>query len=424
MDNPNSSSQFLTLSRALFSSFALFSVCLPALGKDVFSASQLGPYQFQSSITSIEVVGGNISEVGGFETAAELSDPVVAGVQVQGLVSTDAKMTPNGPATWVQVELRTGDPQFIKYGSLQVVSEVSYELAILGSVSEAELVVAPRAKRNGLGNLTGLLSRARITAQADIKIYETDVLGNRASIFHSWRPENINSPTPGLSNENFSDVVVPFYDRADRITVATNQVYEVLVTSTSLIEFRDITAFDLSAFAYIESSFTTQTPDTELAVSAFGASDVTQESPPIRSTSSTDGESTDAVIAAGARLVGVNEYAENFRSGDTIELIATIDPQSEDIGEAADLFLIVRTENGLFQVSSNAFIDFDGGEEDLIPLSKVSLRAVTEIDLAEALGGITFKDSDTGSYELFLGYATEGSTVTFTEEPVVIEVQP
>lgn len=396
----------------------------PVLSKEISSASQLGPYQFHTSITSGDVVGANLSEQGGFDTAAELVDPIIAGVQVPGILSTDAKMTPNGPATWVQVQLRTGEPQFINFATIEVISEVSYELAVLGTVAEAEVIVDARGKRNSLGNLTGSLLRARSSALADIKIYETDALGNRAAIFHSWRPENINAPTPGISNENFSDVDVLFDDRNDRITVATNQVYEVLVTSSSFIEFRDISSFNLDSFAYIESSFSTPTPDVQLAVSAFDSSDVTQEFPPPKTTATSDGASTNALIRAGARLVGSSDYLGDFQAGDAVEIIATIEPESADIGEDAELFLIVSTEDGLFQANSAGFEGFDGNAENLSPLSTFSLRAVSEINLTDAIGGqISFRESDAGTYELFVGYATEQSSVKFTEQPIVLNVQ-
>ncbi len=401
----------------------LLLVSLSAYGKEISSSSQLSAYKFQSYITSNEVVGGNISEQGGFVTTAEVIDPIIAGIKVPGFLSTDAKMTPEGPATWVNVKLRTGDPQFIDFAFIEIVSEVSYELAAFGSTAEAEIRIDARGKKNGLGSLVGSLSRAQITNQTDIKIYETDALGNRAAIAHSWLPQNPNAPTPGITTENFSDIEVPFVESNDKFTITTNQVYEVLVTSAAIVQFSDISSFNLSSFGYIESAFSSATPGIELAVSSFDTSDVTQISPPPKLTSNIDAENSDATISGGTRLTGTAEYSEIFKVGDSVEILATLEPESEDIGDAANVYLVVSTDSGLFQANSGGLTDFDGSEADLAPLSEITLRAVSEVNLTELMGGqINFKETDVGLYEVFIGYATEGSAISFTDEPIVIEV--
>lgn len=401
----------------------LLLVSLSAYGKEISSASELAAYQFQSYITSNEVVGGNISEQGGFVTTAEVVDPIIAGIQVPGSLSTDAKMTPSGPATWVNVKLRTGDPQFIDFAFIEIVSEVSYEFAAFGPAVEAEVRIDARGKKNGLGSLVGSLSRAQITNQTDIKIYETDALGNRAAIAHSWLPQNPNAPTPGITTENFSEIEVPFVESNDKFTITTNQVYEVLVTSAAIVQFRDISSFNLSSFGYIESAFSSATPGIELAVSSFDASDVTQISPPPKLTSNIDGENSDATISGGTRLIGTTDYSEIFKVGDSVEILATLEPDSADIGNAANVYLIVSTDTGLFQATPSGLVDFDGSEAGLIPLTEITLRAVSEVNLTELMGGqINFNESEIELYEIFIGYAAEDSAISFTVEPIVIDV--
>jgi len=75
------------------------------------------------------------------------------------------------------------------------------------------------------------------------------------------------------------------------------------------------------------------------------------------------------------------------------------------------------------QITADGLAEFDGAASSLVPLTEISLRGISEINILASFGEqITLSASNLGRYEFFVGYATDNSPITFTEVPIVVEV--
>ncbi len=398
----------------------LYALPFTAEAKGVSFASELGPYDFLSYIESSNGAILDISDQSTTLSAVEIVDPVIAGIQISGIITADAQMTFNGPATWVNVELRMVDDRGIDLALIDVVSEVRYNLAAFGSTDEAQVRIVANGIKNNVGNILGLTTRAGNGTAANIELYETDVFGNRADLAQLWQPI---TPSPSGTPGAPVDEELTFTNFGQSFLVNTNQLYEVVVHSSTRIVLGDIESFDLKSYAFMSPLFESETEGAKIAVSSFENPSLVIASPPGIFTSRVDGISTEAIISGGVRLAGSTNYSENFVVGDSIIVDATLQPEPEDIGKLAEVFVVATSGDGQFQITADGLATFDGTEANLMPFSEVSLRAVTKLDLLTSLGEqAEISEADVGGYEIYVGYATEGSTITYTGEPILLEV--
>jgi len=379
-----------------------------AYPKVVTSPEELGSYSFESFVDSRHGSIAEVVDTFGPDTSVSVDDPVIDGERVEdGIITAGTTMTIDGPATWMNVDLWYAGTNGVQSAFIDVTSRVTYDLAAFGTSGPVQIRLTGESDRESRGrNLLGSLSRARGRMGYDVELYETDANGNANAIVWAGSPQQETS-TAG------SDGI---------ITINTNRLYKVVVSSTMVIEIAYISAFFISGSSKVGPvSWSSLTEGAEVHVSRFNG----ELSPahPHRGTSRTDGEETTALVAGGVRLIDAEIFKADFRTGDTIDILASINPALHEIGRIANIFVVVASGNDLLQITPDGLSDFDGTVEGLIAFEQLELKGITEVNILSPFGGqVVLGEAEVGEFEIFIGYEVEQGLVTYNSEPIYMNV--
>lgn len=178
-----------------------------------------------------------------------------------------------------------------------------------------------------------------------------------------------------------------------------------------------------------EGTATITVTDTE-----FGSSDTfdvvvnAQSNIPTLTTTRSDGASTDAQVSGGITTDGGATFTGTAAVGETIEIVGTIVPDTNDIGRANIPVLVAVTGPNATPISfvtPSGIVPAGPPIED-VAFSTITLDATNEIDVTAQFGGsITLTSDLVGSFEFYFGYYCPCSDViTFNSEPVELTVTP
>ena len=149
------------------------------------------------------------------------------------------------------------------------------------------------------------------------------------------------------------------------------------------------------------------------------------DTPPAKGTLNTDGSETSAVISGGIKRSDGNSFADTFTAGDAIQIIANIAPAPEELGENAEIFIVVNDGANWILVTPTGLVPFDGSVGGLVAFDEFVLEASNDIDILAPFGGeFTLTSAEVGSYVFFVAYTTGGGVVTYTDEPIALNVTP
>jgi|GEM_PF-6637584 len=384
--------------------FGLLLVPSMAYTKAVTSPDELGPYSFESFVDSRNGSIVEVFDASGPDTSVSVLDPVIDGELVEdGIIVAGTTMTIDGPATWLNVDLWYAGTNGVQSAHIDVTSRVVYDLAAFGTNGPVQIRLTGESDSERRGrNLLGSLSRARGFSGWAVELYETDANGNADTIV--WAGSSAIGGSSGV------------------IAVNANQLYKVIVSSSMSIEIAYISAFFISGSSKVGPvSWSSVTEGAEVHVSRFNG----QLSPaqPHRVTSRTDGEETTARISGGVRLANAETFKDDFRTGEVIDILASINPELHQIGRNANIFVIVASGGDLLQITPSGLRNFDGTVEGLMPFKQLELKGITEVDILASFGGqIALSAAELGDYEIFVGYEVEQGLVTYNSGPIYLNV--
>lgn len=384
-------------------SIIVFSTTSPLLAKQITSPTELGPYDFRSTIGSRLGSVETIVDQSSSASSLEIVNPVIAGVPIEGLFSTDSKMTLHGPSTWISSRLQhSGEVLFTDAVLPEIRSHITFDLAAFGSAQQAQLRIKGSVTNGNEGrNILGLLTVARLTASSTIEIFETDAQGNAGEMIWGWL---------GAGEVD------------EEITIDTNALYKVTLTSKSDIVLSNIASFTVSAFSMSSQTFNSATENVEVHVSDYTGDMLIVEAPPRLTTLRSDGLSTGAQISGGATRVDGTTYDGSFSVGESIRILATLEPATQDINKEANVFVVVKWKDELFQLDAETLHPYSGSIEELRPMRQALLRRSTELDLLAPLGGAVTL-SDFGLLEVYVGFATDDGVMHFSATPITVDVK-
>lgn len=402
--------------KILLPALAIFVSPSLVLAKSVFTPAELGPYDFWSYIESRHGSITPVSDRGDSDTAVEIIDPVIQGVQISGTLQADTRMTVAGPVTWVYVLLDyDGGTVPIDASFIDVISEVTYDLAAFGTGSEAQVRITGGGVGARRGGFSGQVFTANAGSSGNILLYETDDNGNLTGVpVNFWNIQSLG--ILGGDPESRTSINSVF-------TIDTNKLYKVVVRSKSQIELTNPTPFELASYVTVDPLFSSETAEIDVHVSDYADSASLISVPPERVTLRSDGTTTVAAISGGARLASETTFSNEFRVGETIKIQANLQPEIADITKTADIFVVIDTGDGFSQLTPSGLSPFDGTVESLIPITQLSLRADTELDVLASLGGqATLTEAELGTLKFFVAYRTDDGVITYSDESIDVNV--
>ena len=136
------------------------------------------------------------------------------------------------------------------------------------------------------------------------------------------------------------------------------------------------------------------------------------------------GAKSGAMILGGATLNGGASYQNELPAGDAFDIVATIKPDSSDVGKAGSLIAVLDVSGiGMFNLlSGGIWVPFDAANPQAFKTK--TLEAEETISIIDDLIG-----SDTNltgaTFSAFVGYYTDGDfgTITYSSTPATATIQ-
>lgn len=145
--------------------------------------------------------------------------------------------------------------------------------------------------------------------------------------------------------------------------------------------------------------------------------------PPELVTLNSDGSSTTAVIRGGITSDGGVTFDADFKVGDSIQILAILEPEPEDIGSNSEIFVVAVVGTSFLLVTPDGLVPWNGGVENLIAFDEVVLSARHTINILELFGGeFTLTAGEIGNYGFFIGYTTSAGNIIYNEEAIQLNV--
>ena len=110
-------------------------------------------------------------------------------------------------------------------------------------------------------------------------------------------------------------------------------------------------------------------------------------------------------------------YRTDARAADAVDIVASIRPESQQIGKLADIFLLVAQDGAFVMLSSTgALIPWSGDVQNLVPMmSNITLEESFEFTVFSGVVGAV------GEFPIYLAYREVGSSdITYTSNPSLI----
>jgi hypothetical protein len=144
---------------------------------------------------------------------------------------------------------------------------------------------------------------------------------------------------------------------------------------------------------------------------------------PLKNTITTLGTKSNSSFTAGATSDGGLTSSNTFNTGDNVLITGTAKPQPADIGEAAEIVVVLRSiSNGS---SSWTYLDTEGNYQTW-NLSIKALEPALTVSSLNASESVTVFDGtlEAGSHRIYIGYmVTDGSApLHFNSVPFVVDV--
>jgi hypothetical protein len=149
----------------------------------------------------------------------------------------------------------------------------------------------------------------------------------------------------------------------------------------------------------------------------------TGATPPALTTTTGSGATTTAVIGGGITGDNGTTFGSTFSVGNAISIIASITPETAQIGESADVIVVVQAGSSYLMVASDSIAPWDGNPANLAKFSTITLAASNTIDITAAYpGGLTLSSAEVGTYSIFVGYKLASGEIYYNSTPISLTV--
>ena len=145
--------------------------------------------------------------------------------------------------------------------------------------------------------------------------------------------------------------------------------------------------------------------------------------PPQKSTQSSDGAVTTALIKGGITSDNGTNYKSDFEVGETIKILIVLEPETEDIGSNSEIFVVAAAGPGFLLVTPTGLLPWDGSVGNLVAFDEVVLTERYAFNVLDLFGGeFTLTAAELGNYNFFIGYTTSGGNITYNQESIQLNV--
>lgn len=133
------------------------------------------------------------------------------------------------------------------------------------------------------------------------------------------------------------------------------------------------------------------------------------------------GNTTDATITGGVSKDNGATITDSgtFSATDALDVFATIQVDSNDVGTQGDIMVVAVLNGQLFMKTSGSTWEvWDGTAEGLQPMKSVDSLAATEtVEVASGLTGLA------GDFQFFVGYQNEAGDIIYNSSPITFTVE-
>lgn len=227
---------------------------LPCRAIAVSGPGDLQPADFWVYVEGTNGAFARVEQHDNQPVSIDIQDPVIGGVAMEGHILLSAEARDTGPATRTNVVLSSEASGSVDT-DLDLTSLLAFDLAVLSPTSPFASV---GIVGSGIGGRAGFVSGTGGTsfsgAYGYVTLYETNATGGIQSIVRTWEIPGTSTTTP------IDDVV----------TLATNQLYRIIVRSLSNVDIRTPAALEQYSYMFVDPqlSLVEAAPDAELLVSA------------------------------------------------------------------------------------------------------------------------------------------------------------
>jgi hypothetical protein len=206
-------------------------------------------------------------------------------------------------------------------------------------------------------------------------------------------------------------------------TLGTNSIFYGSILAGAGITLN--TGATLTGRALAQNAVNLDSNIVTLATAATGEPPITTHDavlPTLEMVANAGGQTSTAVIQAGATSDGGLTYTNSFPAGDAIVVSAALFPETTDIGKAVSVFVVVKytstsgVEAWLMEDGNGDFFAWDQNAESLISIYSADSMGVNIA--GQLYSGI----ADAGAYEVFIGYAVHGGSLICNETPMTFVI--
>jgi len=249
------------------------------------------------------------------------------------------------------------------------------ELTLVSDETEGQLIVIDSASGSIVQNIFGI-NPGRISKAANMVVYGITPKT-------SWQRESIDSVQMFNLSEGTRTTIFSAFRRHIRIN--------------AVVEYRNSTIT------------LPPTPEKDMG--------------PARITIKSNGNATSAQLYGGLTSDNGETFASYFSAGETIQIPITIEPEPVDIGANSEIFVVALAGASSFLVTPAGLINWDGTIGSLVAFKEIALEAENTFNILDPFGGeFALTESEVGSYDFFIGYTVGGGVITYTSEPIELNV--
>ncbi|MES2606486.1 MAG: hypothetical protein V4603_16245 [Pseudomonadota bacterium] len=128
------------------------------------------------------------------------------------------------------------------------------------------------------------------------------------------------------------------------------------------------------------------------------------------------GVDTNATFAIGLTADNGLSWRNGTTPTEAIRIVGKVRPEASQIGQQADIYLVVKTGAVfLMRKSDGSFVQWSGSMNELVPYrAQTTLTADTEVDLYSGKLGVS------GQYQLFIGYRSADGVLRYSPRPFTL----
>ena len=147
--------------------------------------------------------------------------------------------------------------------------------------------------------------------------------------------------------------------------------------------------------------------------------------PPLeeKTISSTTGV-TKRVSIGGGILSNNNEYRENPIVGETVKILFTLSPATEDIEAQSEIFIAVSSSANYFSLTPSGLKLWNGQISTLEAFANTVLKPHMKIDVLGQYGGeLKLTPDMVGTYQFYLAYTDASGGLIFNQDALILNVE-